>query len=167
MQSIHYPIPSGKAMQDFARQLADSLLTGSVIQSTAPFIIHLIGNLGAGKTTFCQGLISGLGYQGSVKSPTYSLVESYPVNAPFISQVHHFDFYRISNPQELEYFGIRDYFTHGALCLIEWPNRAGNLAGNPDLIINIMLDPQNPEQRQVNLQPQHAETLLWLKQWIL
>lgn len=94
-------------------------------------IIFLNGELGAGKTTFTRGFLRGLGYDGKVKSPTYALVEPYTINETF---VFHFDFYRLVDAGELEYIGLNEYFTAGAICLIEWPDKAFPFLPSPDLI---------------------------------
>ena len=102
---------------DFGRQLAKRLSE----RLPQGGVVFLHGDLGAGKTTLVRGITRGLGYSGHVRSPTYTLVERYPT-APL--QCCHFDLYRLSHPEELEFIGARDDLTQGNLCLIEWPQRA-------------------------------------------
>ena len=97
-------------------------------------VVYLEGDLGAGKTTLARGILRGLGFAGSVKSPTYTLVEPYGFSG---LQVYHLDFYRIKDPEELEYIGLDDLFGETAIKLIEWPERAEGRLPAADIVIRI------------------------------
>jgi tRNA threonylcarbamoyladenosine biosynthesis protein TsaE len=115
-------------MQDFARQLAQH---SQGLKQT--LVIYLEGDLGAGKTTLARSFIQFFGFN-RVKSPTYSLVESY-VNSAI--SIHHFDCYRLSDPEELDYIGIRDYAKSNTIQLIEWAELGTGMLALPDMIIKI------------------------------
>ena len=99
--------------------------------------IYLHGGLGAGKTTLAQGLLAALGYTGRVKSPTYTLVELYALSR---LNLYHFDFYRFRGESEWREAGFSEYFDSDGICLVEWPEKAGNTLPQADLDITLEVD---------------------------
>ncbi len=118
--------------------------------------LHLAGNLGMGKTTLSRGVLQAFGHAGAVKSPTYTLVEPYDFGA---AVVYHFDLYRLSDPEELEYLGIRDYFSRPALRLIEWPERGAGMLPAPDLSLVLAFAPPGRRAEVVALGARGEEIL--------
>jgi tRNA threonylcarbamoyladenosine biosynthesis protein TsaE len=139
-------------MKSYTRYLPDDAATHSVGEklaklAQAPLRIYLSGPLGAGKTALVRAFLRTLGVQGAIKSPSYALVEPYNFSN---YSVYHFDFYRFFDQNEWEESGFRDYFEENAICLVEWPEKAGGLLPDADLEISLsyQLEPgpqANPE----------------------
>lgn len=117
-----------QASELFATQLARCL--------SAPLVVSLSGDIGTGKTTIIRAMLKSLGVQSAIKSPTFSLVESYLCNNLYI---HHFDLYRIHHEDELEYLGFRDYFSNQSICCIEWAEQAGKALPLVDIRFNLSI----------------------------
>ncbi len=111
--------------QQLAHQIDDQAL-----------VIYLIGDLGSGKTHLCRHLLHCLGHKGSVKSPTYTLIEPYRLTN---RTVLHCDLYRLSDPEELEYLGLNDELDSSSLLLIEWPEKGAGYLPQADLVITIKM----------------------------
>ena len=124
-------------------------LANCCAQLSSSLVIYLIGELGVGKTALAQGFIQYFGFE-RVKSPTYSLVESYQND---VINIHHMDCYRLNDPEELEYIGIRDYLLSGHLQLIEWPELGKGVIAKADISITLSGD---GSQRKINIQS-HTE----------
>lgn len=132
-------------------ETADETQTEAIGARLARFLpqlrlIYVRGPLGAGKTTLVRGLLRGLGHAGAVTSPTFTLVEPYRVGSV---EVFHFDFYRIEDPAEVEFLGLRDYLGGEGVCVVEWPERAGAILPTPDL--DVMIRTSNDRGRVLQL----------------
>ena len=117
-----------EAMENLGEVFSSALKSGAVV--------YLEGDLGMGKTTLVRGVLRGLGYKGPVKSPTYTIVEPYELADV---EAFHFDLYRVVDAEELEFMGIRDYFTDGGLCLIEWAEMGRGVLPEADLLVSLSL----------------------------
>jgi tRNA threonylcarbamoyladenosine biosynthesis protein TsaE len=119
-------------VSDEAEQVALGERIAAVCGAEA--VLYLRGDLGAGKTTLTRGLLRGFGYTGAVKSPTYTLIEPYELPDRRIS---HLDLYRVGDPGELEYLGLRELLDQPAIVLIEWPERGEGWLPPADLDVRI------------------------------
>lgn len=117
-------LPDEAATAHFGQRLAATLAPG--------LRIYLRGDLGAGKTTLARALLRARGFQGRVKSPSYALVELYTVSS---LNLYHFDFFRFRDPKEWSDAGFREYFSCDGVCLVEWPEKAGDVLPLPDVEI--------------------------------
>lgn len=123
-------------------------------------VVFLAGDLGAGKTTLSRGVLQAFGHLGAVKSPTYTLVEPYELPQ---GNIYHFDLYRLGDPEELEYMGIRDYFSPGHLCLVEWPARGEGYLPKAHLQLEVSVAGRGREVRVVADGEQGAAVLSQLQ----
>jgi len=141
MSTATLHLPDAAATEAVGARLAAGLRGGMVIT--------LSGDLGAGKTTLARGCLHALGWEGLVKSPSYTLVEHYPLSSLYF---YHFDFYRFADPSEWETAGLADCFRSDSVCMIEWPERVAGLLRAPDLALTLAhpADPAAPG-RQLTL----------------
>jgi tRNA threonylcarbamoyladenosine biosynthesis protein TsaE len=123
---IQTSLESAAATEALGARLASAVQAGS--------ILYLRGDLGAGKTTLVRGFIRALGHPGPVKSPTYTLLEPYSLAG---QQILHLDLYRLGDPEELEFIGLRDCLDGQVIVLIEWPERGRGRLPAPDLDIEL------------------------------
>lgn len=129
-------------MHLFLNDEAETLRLGALIAQYCPqqqFTLHLEGDLGAGKTTLTRGLLREMGHTGNVKSPTYTLVEQYALldQSGLTRPIYHFDLYRLTDPEELDYLGLDDYLNHNSLCVIEWASQGSSYLPQADLILTL------------------------------
>lgn len=162
---MHSSHPANSAVSHhFIRNLADETATLALGAEIATVLrpgltIFLSGNLGAGKTTLARGILRGLGYEGKVKSPTYNLIELYKISRLYF---YHFDFYRFNDPLEWEEAGFREYFNADSICLVEWPEKAGELLPRADLAFLIHM---TEIDRNVEIQVNTEAGRQCLKNW--
>ncbi len=122
-----------------------SLATRLLDDLSGDAIVFLTGDLGAGKTTLVRGILRRLGYDGAVKSPTYTLVEPYSLEA---GAIYHLDLYRVGHGEELSFVGIDDLLEERAIKLIEWPERAEGFLPKPDIVLTLTVDGQGRQVQE-------------------
>jgi len=127
-----WPLPSAEQTEALGAALGRSCPW----EAPGPRLLWLSGELGSGKTTLAAALLTALGADETVRSPSYALLETYPLRA---GMAVHVDCYRLNGAEELEQLGLRDYFTAGTLLLIEWPERAEAGLPAPDLALRLEL----------------------------
>jgi tRNA threonylcarbamoyladenosine biosynthesis protein TsaE len=143
------PAPLDEAqLTALAQRLAPALDAGGVL--------YLSGDLGAGKTTFARALLGALGVAARIKSPTYSLIESYAAAG---LGVHHLDLYRIADPGELEWLGLADLVSEPHLLVVEWPERAGSALPPADLVVHLA---HAGSRRSVAFEARSPRAVEWL-----
>jgi tRNA threonylcarbamoyladenosine biosynthesis protein TsaE len=143
---------TAQSAHDWALRIRDQAPGGGAI-------IHLQGELGAGKTAWARAFIQALGWMGAVKSPSYGLLEIYEL--PPI-RVHHLDLYRLSDPQELEYLGIRDLAAVPAIWLVEWPEQGAGALPAADLRLSLAYDPADVQGRLLTIEALTERAADWL-----
>jgi tRNA threonylcarbamoyladenosine biosynthesis protein TsaE len=144
-------VSSEHSVPDEAAQMALGESLAVPLRNLHPLVIFLEGNLGAGKTTLVRGLLRGLGYLGPVRSPTYTLIEPYEIAG---QSIVHLDLYRLGDPEELEYLGLRDLIAAGSTLLVEWPRRGYGALPEPDIRVDMGF---SDEGRQVKITGQSAD----------
>jgi tRNA threonylcarbamoyladenosine biosynthesis protein TsaE len=126
MNHFKIPLPDAAATDALGRCLAHQLVPG--------LIIYLHGDLGTGKTALTRAILHAAGYAGHVKSPTYTLAESYDVIlANQNVKIMHFDLYRMTSPDEFLEAGFREVFNQSTICIVEWPENGQTILPQPDL----------------------------------
>jgi len=147
-QVITLHLPNEEATLTLGTRLANGLVPG--------MLIALHGPLGAGKTTLARGLLRGLGFEGRVKSPTYALVEVYKLSR---LDLYHFDFYRFADPAELIESGLQEAFNETNVCVVEWPERAGELLPPADLEVDMTIA-NGARSARLTAQTEHGKRCL-------
>ncbi|WP_251569399.1 tRNA (adenosine(37)-N6)-threonylcarbamoyltransferase complex ATPase subunit type 1 TsaE [Parasutterella muris] len=128
-------LPDEQATNELGAELAAVLLENKDEILSSGLNIRLCGDLGAGKTTLTRALLRALGFEGRVKSPTFTLLELYSIDG---FTLNHFDFYRFEDPEEFEDAGFRENFGPGRVCVTEWTQKAEPLVPGADLMISLL-----------------------------
>lgn len=154
MRDLHWPLADAGATEAMGAALATVL--ASLPREERATLITFSGELGAGKTTLVRGLLRALGVRGAVKSPSYTLVEPYEVAGRFF---YHLDLYRIGDPEELEFLGLRDILANADAVLVEWPERTAGALPRPDLELHLAYADRGRDLRMQGNSEQGAHIL--------
>lgn len=146
--AVQILLPDESSTRDLGRRIGE--------RCDRSLVLYLKGSLGAGKTTLTRGMLRGLGYDGAVKSPTYTLIEPYQLNG---RQCFHLDLYRLADPEELEYIGLRDLLTADALVIVEWPEKGEGYLPRADMEITLEYEGKGRSAQLSALSP-HGSVLL-------
>jgi tRNA threonylcarbamoyladenosine biosynthesis protein TsaE len=139
MRSLALILPDARATERAGFALARALEKG--------MIVTLSGDLGTGKTTLARGVLRGLGWTGPVKSPSYALVEDYPLSNLYL---YHFDFYRFEDASEWDDAGMAEAFREDTVCLVEWPERVAQRIPEADVAIALAMPDDGSAGRRLN-----------------
>ena len=136
-------------------------LAGAALARTRPAqaVVHLVGDLGAGKSTLARALLRTLGVTGTIRSPTYTLVERYPLESG--GEAWHLDLYRIGDAGELDYLGLDADDT--VLWLIEWPERGAGGTPDPDLVVHLAIE---GDGRRIDIQSASGTGDAWVLRFV-
>ena len=151
MKTFNAALPGPEDTDRLGRAFACALKTLRTNVATKGFALRLEGDLGAGKTSLTRALLRGMGYEGAVKSPTFSLLETYAFGD---FTVNHFDFYRFEDPMEFEDAGFRDQYGPGNFSVSEWSRKAAPFLPPADLVAELSVDGYG---RCIHLQAQTDE----------
>lgn len=146
-ETLRLHLPDAAATETLGQALARS--------RPSPAVVHLRGDLGAGKSTLARALLRALGVRGAIRSPTYTLAERYPVEG---GEAWHLDLYRIGDAGELEFLGLDE--SEPVLWLIEWPERGGDLLPPADLVLSLQVAAD--AGREAGLRAASPEAIQWL-----
>ena len=143
-------------LEDEAATLAHGRALGEACMNYGKsLVIYLVGSLGAGKTTFSRGLLRGMGHAGKVRSPTYTLMENYDTDG---LPVAHLDLYRLADPEELEFVGLRDMADAAHILLVEWPEKGAGHLPAADVIVALEMESRGERSgRRLNIEPATPE----------
>lgn len=157
---MHKPDDTAVKTLELADEAATMALGARLSEILKPgMVVYLSGDLGVGKTTLVRGILRGFGYAGRVKSPTYTLLESYVLSK---LTLQHYDLYRMIDPREWLDAGFRDDCNAATLCLVEWPEKAAGLLPKPDINIRLSVAGEGRTARIEALSPNgRKEMLTW------